>query len=186
LIAPQDHCSLVWDVANDCHTKQDARELAARLIPPSDDPLWSDAARDILVACVASLQATKPGFWTWRDLHTVATADKRTPHDTANAYHRDAVRLLEQPDNRTTQSVLSTFQAHIHVIAALVDAWDHNDNARFSVSNWLKRPTPYRPVILHRDGGYPELSNAWISGILAMLASAVGSPSLAESTIASG
>jgi hypothetical protein len=146
LIAPQDRRSLVWDVASDCRTKQDARELAARLIPPSDDPLWSDAARDILVACVASLQAIKSGSWTWRDLHGVATADERMLLDTAKAYHRDAVRLLEQPDSRTTQSVLSTFQAHIHVIAALADAWDHNDIGCFSVADWLKRPTPYRPV----------------------------------------
>jgi hypothetical protein len=112
----------------------------------------------------------------------VATADEHTLLATARAYHRDAVRLLEQPDNRTTQSVLSTFQAHIHVIAALADAWDDNDNGRFSVADWLKQPTPHRPVILQRDGRYPELSNAWIGGILAMLASAVGSPSLAEST----
>jgi hypothetical protein len=94
LIAPQDRRSLVWDVAHDCRTKQDARELAARLIPPSDVPLWSDAARDILVACVASLQATKSGSWTWRDLHILATADERTLLEHAKSYHRDAVRLL--------------------------------------------------------------------------------------------
>ena len=33
LIAPQDQRSLVWDIARDCRTKQDARELANRLIP---------------------------------------------------------------------------------------------------------------------------------------------------------
>jgi hypothetical protein len=144
LIAPQDRRSLVWDVAIDCRTKQDARELAARLIPPSDDPLWSDAARDILVACVASLQATKSGSWTWRDLHTVATADERTLLEFAKAYHRDAVRLLEQPDSRTTQSVLSTFQAHIHVIAALADAWDYNARAGYRAAQSNLRPRTCR------------------------------------------
>jgi hypothetical protein len=77
LIAPQDRRSLVWDVASDCRTKQDARELAARLIPKSDDPIWSDAARDILVACVAALQATKAERWSWHDLHEAATSDAR-------------------------------------------------------------------------------------------------------------
>jgi Type IV secretion-system coupling protein DNA-binding domain len=95
IVAPQDERSLVWDVANDCRTKQDARELAARLIPPSEDPLWSEAARDVLVACVASLQATKPGAWTWRDLHTLATSDQSTLLAHARTYHRDAARLLE-------------------------------------------------------------------------------------------
>jgi Type IV secretion-system coupling protein DNA-binding domain len=46
LIAPQDKRSLIWDVARDCRTKQDARELANRLIPDSQDPMWADAARD--------------------------------------------------------------------------------------------------------------------------------------------
>ena len=45
LIAPQDLRSLVWDVARDCRTKQDARELAARLIPKSDDPMSRRGAR---------------------------------------------------------------------------------------------------------------------------------------------
>src|SRR5262245_32658370 len=79
LVAPQDQRSLVWSlvwgVASDCHSKQDARELAARLIPKSEDSIWSDAARDVLVACVASLQATKPERWSWHDLHETATSD---------------------------------------------------------------------------------------------------------------
>jgi Type IV secretion-system coupling protein DNA-binding domain/TraM recognition site of TraD and TraG len=161
LIAPQDRRSLVWDVASDCRTKQDARELAARLIPKSDDPIWSDAARDILVACVAALQATKAERWSWHDLHEAATSDADTLLHFAKAYHRDAVRLLENPESRTTQSVLATFQAHMHVAAALGDAWRDNGNGRFSVSRWL--------------------AHAWIGGLLALLASAVGSPSLKES-----
>jgi hypothetical protein len=77
LVAPQDQRSLVWNVASDCRTKQDARELATRLIPKSDDPIWSDAARDILVACVAALQATKPERWSWHDLHKAAISFSR-------------------------------------------------------------------------------------------------------------
>lgn len=181
LIAPQDQRSLIWDVASDCRTKQDARELSARLISRSEDPIWSDAARDILVACVAALQATKPEAWSWHDLHEAATSDAEALHNFAKSYHRDAVRLLENPESRTTQSVLATFQAHMHVVAALGDAWRDNVNGGFSVSRWLERPLPQRPVILQHDPRYPELSHAWIGGLLALLASAVGSPSLNES-----
>ena len=181
LVAPQDGRSLIWDVASDCRTKQDARELAARLIPKSDDPIWSDAARDILVACVAALQATKPERWSWHDLHAFATSNANALLGFAKSYHLDAVRLLENPESRTTQSVLATFQAHMHVVAALGDAWRDSANGTFSVLHWLARPVPHRPVILQHDPRYPELSHAWIGGLLALLASAVGSPSLAES-----
>ena len=183
LVAPQDRRSLVWDVASDCRTKQDARELAARLIPKSDDPMWSDAAREIVVACVAALQATQAERWSWHDLHEMATADTGTLLDLAKTYHRDAVRVLENPDSRTTHSVLSTFQAHMHVVAALGDAWRNSANGNFSVAHWLERPMPHRPVILQHDPRYPELSHAWIGGLLALLASAVGSPALKESRL---
>jgi hypothetical protein len=181
LIAPQDRRSLVWDVASDCRTKQDARELAARLIPKSDDPMWSDAAREIAVACIAVLQATQPGRWSWHDLHEVATADTGSLLNFAKTYHRDAVRVLENPDSRTTHSVLSTFQTHMHVVAALGDAWRNSAKGSFSIVRWLERPMPHRPVILQHDPRYPELSHAWIGGLLALLASAVGSPALKES-----
>jgi Type IV secretion-system coupling protein DNA-binding domain len=99
----------------------------------------------------------------------------------ARRHHVDAVRLLENPDSRTTQSVLSTFQAHMHVVAALGDAWSSDAPGRFSIAQWLHNPAPFRPVILQHDPRYPSLSNIWIGGMLALLASSVGSPSLRES-----
>ena len=181
LIAPQDQRSMIWDVARDCRTKQDARELAARIIPSSQDPMWSDAAREVLVVCVRTLQATKGEQWTWRDLHEIGTSSTETLLDMARNYHRDAIRLLENPDSRTTQSVLSTFQTHMNVVASLSDAWRNDTNGRFAVSAWLHAPTPHRPVILQHDPKHPTLSSTWIGGILGLLASNVGSPSLTES-----
>ncbi len=181
LIAPQDARSMIWDVARDCRTKQDARELATRLIPDSQDPMWADAAREVLTVCVSALQATKGIAWTWRDLHDMGTASVETLLAMARRHHIDAVRLLENPDSRTTQSALSTFQSHMNVVAALSDAWGNDSTGRFSVSEWLHQPTPHRPVILQHDPRYPALSSHWIGGMLALLASSVGSPSLGES-----
>ncbi len=181
LIAPQDARSAVWDIGKDCRTKQDARELAARFIPKSTDPMWSDAARDIFVACVVSLQAERSSNWSWRDLYERTTLDAEKLLALAIQYNPNAIRNLETPESRTTQSILSTFQTHMHVVSTLADAWDDNKNDRFSIINWLHNPTPYRPVILQRDGRYPELSNAWMGGMLSLLSSAVGSPTLEES-----
>ena len=75
LVAPHDRRSLVWDVAADCCIKQDARELAARFIPPSADPMWSQAAQEIFVACIVHLQETRDPDWGWADLKAVVTAD---------------------------------------------------------------------------------------------------------------
>ncbi len=181
LIAPQDARSAVWDVASDCRTKQDARELAARIIPASSDPMWADAAREIFVACAVHLQQTKGANWTWRDLQETATLSADKLLEIATRSHPNATRSLEHPESKTTQGILSTFQSHMNVVATLADAWEENENQRFSVSRWLENPAPFRPVILQQDGRYPKLSAAWMGGLISLLASAVGSPALEES-----
>lgn len=181
LIAPQDARSAVWDVASDGRTKQDARELAARIIPASSDPMWSDAAREIFVACSVHLQQTKGASWTWRDLQETATLGADKLLEIAKRCHPNAIRSLETPESRTTQGILSTFQSHMNVVATLADAWDENQNQRFSVSQWLENPPQFRPVILQQDGRYPKLSAAWMGGLISLLASSVGSPALEES-----
>jgi hypothetical protein len=77
-VAPHDRRSLVWDIATDCSVKQDARELAARFIPPSSDPMWSEAAQEIFVACIVHLQAIRNTDWGWADLQTVVTSDSNS------------------------------------------------------------------------------------------------------------
>ena len=179
-VAPHDRRSLVWDIATDCSVKQDARELAARFIPPSSDPMWSEAAQEIFVTCIVHLQETRNTDWSWVDLQRVVTADV----DKLTAYARDhnpnALKLLGQPDSKTTMSILTTFQAHMAIVSVLAEAWPDPFARRFSIRAWLHNPTPYRPLILQHDPGYPELSRIWIGSMLGMLASAVGSTTLAE------
>ncbi|WP_316202892.1 MULTISPECIES: type IV secretion system DNA-binding domain-containing protein [unclassified Bradyrhizobium] len=181
LVAPHDQRSLVWDVAADCSIKQDARELAARFIPPSSDPMWSQAAQEIFVACIVYLQATKGKDWGWGDLERVVTADIGKLAAFAKDYNPNARRLLDQPESKTTLSILTTFQTHMQIVSVLAEAWSDPTARRFSIRSWLHHPTRFRPLILQHDPGYPELSRIWIGSMLGLLASAVGSPTLAES-----
>jgi hypothetical protein len=181
LVAPHDQRSLVWDVAADCSIKQDARELAARFIPPSSDPMWSQAAQEIFVACIVHLQATRGKDWCWVDLELVVTADLDKLAAFAKDHNPNALRLLDQPDSKTTLSILTTFQTHMRIISVLAEAWSDPSARRFSIRSWLHHPSPYRPLILQHDPGYPELSRIWIGSMLGLLASAVGSPTLTES-----
>ena len=181
LVAPHDRRSLVWDVAADCSIKQDARELAARFIPPSSDPMWSHAAQEIFVACIVHLQASRGRNWSWADLEAVVTSDVEELTAFARDHNPNALRLLNQPDSKTTLSILTTFQTHMRIVSVLAEAWSNPSADRFSIRAWLHTPTPYRPLILQHDPGYPELSRIWIGSMLGLLASAVGSPTLTES-----
>lgn len=181
LVAPHDQRSLAWDIAADCCVKQDARELAVRFIPPSSDPMWSQAAQEIFVSCIVHLQQTRGREWSWADLEAAVNADHETLTQYARDHHPSALRLLDQPESRTTHSILTTFHTHMRIVSVLAEAWPDLLAGRFSIRGWLHNPTPYRPLILQHDPGYPELSRVWIGSMLGLLASAVGSPTLTES-----
>ncbi|MGI9353940.1 MAG: type IV secretion system DNA-binding domain-containing protein, partial [Rhizobiaceae bacterium] len=173
--------SLVWDVAADCRVKQDARELAARFVPASSDPMWSQAAQEIFVACLVHLQTIKGTGWGWADLAAEVTSDVDRLAEHAKTHNPNALRLLNQPDSKTTHSILTTFQTHMNIVSALAEAWPDASAERFSIREWLHNPVPRRPLILQQDPGYPQLSRIWIGSMLGLLASAVGSPTLTES-----
>lgn len=181
LLAPQDRRSEAWDIAKDCVTKQDARELAARFIPKSDDPMWAEAARGLFVACVVSLLTEKPGLWTWCDLHRRLMSSPEVLRDIALRFYPAAAQLIDDPASKTALSILTTFKAFLPPVEALADAWGREDDFAFSLSGWLAEPSSSVPVILQRDGRYPQLSNVWISALIGLLSSKVGSPSLKES-----
>ena len=182
LIAPQDKRSAVWDISADCVTKQDARELAARFIPKSSDPMWAEAARELLVACIVSLQRENGAVWTWGDLHARALLGADALKDMALAHHPAAAQMIGDPASKTAMSILTTFKAHIHVLEAMAEAWSAGDQEKFSAANWLIDPHATNPVILQRDGRYPQLTNAWIGGLVSLLSSHVCSPAFSESS----
>ena len=105
--------------------------------------------------------------------------DVLTEH--ARNHNPNALRLLNQPDSKTTLSILTTFQTHMRIVSVLAEAWPDPSAGRFSIRAWLHNPVPRRPLILQHDPGYPELSRIWIGSMLGLLASAVGSPTLTES-----
>lgn len=182
LIAPQDKRSAVWNISADCVTKQDARELAARFIPKSSDPMWAEAARELLVACIVSLQRENGTVWTWGDLHARALLGADELKDMALAHHPAAAHMIGDPASKTAMSILTTFKAHIHVLEAMAEAWSAGDQEKFSAANWLTDTHATNPVILQRDGRYPQLTNAWIGGLVSLLSSHVCSPAFSESS----
>lgn len=181
LLAPQDERSAAWAVAKDCISKQDARELAARFIPKSDDPMWSEAARSILVACIASLQREKPGKWTWADLYARTIMEPEVLKRLADKHHPAASQFLADPTSKTAMSIFTTFKAHLPTIEALADAWSKKGNRELPISNWLQETEGTVPIVLQRDGRHPELSNAWISSLISLLSSYVSSAAFSES-----
>jgi hypothetical protein len=182
LLAPWDARSAAWDIAKDCVNAQDARELAARLIPEGNDPMWHQAARQILTAVILKLQSDKPGTWTWRDLHNEVIAPQANLLAVVLKFQPEARHLLEA-EGKTTQGVLINFSATMSIVSDLADAWGNTPpEKRFAFSSWLHAKNPKRKVvILQGSGRYEELTRGYVQSVISMLAGRINSSEIGES-----
>ena len=182
LLAPWDARSDAWDVAKDCVNAQDARELAARLIPEGTDPMWHMAARQVLTAVVMKLQVEQRQGWTWRDLHNLACSSQADLLRIVQIYQPEARHLLEA-EGKTTQGVLINFSSSMSIVSDLAAAWGSAPpEQRFAFSEWLKDENPSRKVvILQGSGRYPELMRGYVQSAITLLAGRINSPEIGES-----
>lgn len=182
LLAPWDARSFAWDIAKDCTNDQDARELAARLIPEGNDPMWHASARMILSAVLCKLQAEQPGEWAWSDLYRLACGSQDELLAIVTRYQPEAVNILAG-ESKTTDGILINLSASLAIVADLAKAWgDAPPQRRFSFTQWIGDPNPAnRVVILQGNGRYSELTKGYVQGIVAMLSGRINSSEVGES-----
>lgn len=182
LLAPWDARSAAWDIAKDCTNAQDARELAARLIPEGNDPMWHQAGRQVLTAIVLKLQSEKPQTWTWRDLHDLACLSQDDLLQIVQDHQPEARHLLEA-EGKTTQGVLINFSASMSIVSDLAAAWgDAPPNKRFAFSTWLHAKNPkVKVIILQGSGRYEELTRGYVQSVISLLAGRINSAEIGES-----
>lgn len=173
LIAPHVKGSWAWDIANDILNEQDARELAHRLIPGSDNPFWSDAARAVFTDLLVDLMTKRGRNWTWFDLGKSMFTTPEVIKDILAKHEISAAPLLMmsedgQPTN-TTHGVLATLiTAVLTTVKSLAVAWqDTPPHRRFSVKAWLTDPNfPHKVVIFQSSARYSELAQLIGRGII--------------------
>jgi hypothetical protein len=181
LVTPWDKRSHAWDIARDCTNKQDARELAARLVPESQDPMWSSAARQILSAIVQKLQNDKPSFWSWQDLYKTVCLPQEALATIVSTYTPEA--RATETEGKTVDGILINFSSYMGLVADLAAAWgDAPPERRFSFSQWIHDPAPVqRVVIMQGSGRYQELTRGYVQSIISLLSGRINSAEVGES-----
>jgi hypothetical protein len=189
LFAPWDSRGIAWNVAVDCVTKPDAEELAARLVPESNDPMWSNGARQILAALIINAQRSAPGAWTFADIAEAAGQEYEQLRAVCLSADPKLHLLLPDKPTKTTQSFLSQLVVFMSQVFSLADAWSdagHGEpTQRFSLRNWLLAPDSSEQrtkiLIMQAHGRYQKLAQAYIQSLISALASIVNSPDLPDS-----
>ncbi len=182
LLAPWDARSHAWDVAKDCRNANDARQLAARLIPPGHDPVWHNSARQILTAILIKLQTEMGTTWGWQDLFLATCLSTPDLLSIVQKYVPEAIHILSAP-GKTTQSVLINFGSNMSLVSDLAKAWGNKPaSQRFSFREWLSNgKTPNRIVVIQGSGDHEELAQAFTQGIIALITGFINSPGFPDS-----
>lgn len=182
LLAPWDQRSYAWDVAKDIRNAQDARQFASKIIPEGNDPIWHNAARQILTAVLIKLQTEKGISWTWTCLFDECCSDQNSLLATVKQYQPEAIHVINE-QSKTTQSILVNFSANMSLISDLSKAWGSRPaSKRFSFREWLSNPnTKNRTVVMQGSGIYEQLSKAYIQGMMTFAAGFINSPNFPDS-----
>lgn len=180
LIAPWDTRSVQWAVHKDCISGAEARELAARLILESHDPMWSNAARLVLTGLIVHLQQQGTP-WGWKDLSGLLNLPVEGLQEIIETAYPEAWRSVEIA-SRTTQSILITLASYMAQVHDMARVWGNAEDG-FSITEWLNDDYQgERTIIMQGNQKFREMQNSIVNGMLSMAGAHINSPALNDST----
>jgi hypothetical protein len=186
LIAPWDRRSDAWDIGVDIPDRAAAQTWAEIVVPESRDPMWSSAARQVLVALLCTLQSAHQSSWGWRQLgdllDALAEPDGQQLLERLIREHvPEAAATARALDTKTGQSVMVTLSSYLSPLYDLARAWsDGKARRRWSVRQWLDGDGS-ACVILQSSGRHAALARCVAGGIVGIAAAHVADPAYPES-----
>lgn len=137
LIAPWDRRSAAWDIAADVLDETDAQLVAESVIPPTDQPIWSQGARGLLTGLLVSLGRVHGREWGWKELADALALAPADMHAVLNA-HYPAAAAFADPESETAASMIINLQASMGWVSLLATAWPASEKRRrWSVRRWI-------------------------------------------------
>lgn len=189
IVSPFDKRSRVWHVARDVRTATQAAAFADSLIPEDSGSgkFWTQAARQILLGVVRSLQNENPESWTWTDLaqRVSMRAEEMAPILEKN--YRKAYGLISNTEGQTAFNVLATLNGYTKVIDDLARAWpdyeifDSKGKRRtFSITDWASDDYDGPKKFIVQSGPDAGLASAYISAMINVVVPTIVSPRLPD------
>lgn len=184
-----DSRSRVWWVARDVRTSTQASAFADSLIPEDSGSgkFWTQAARQILLGVVRSLQNEKPEVWTWTDLAQRVSMRAQEMAPILDKSYRKAYGLISNTEGQTAFNVIATLNGFTKVIDDLARAWpdyerfDKKGNRRlFSITDWAMDDYQGPTKVIVQSGPDAGLAAAYISAMVNVAVPAIISPQLAD------
>lgn len=180
LIAPWDDRSLSWDVAKDMRNMLDMRRFAAIMVKESQDPMWSNASRQLLVGLMIYLKGTRGTGWGWLELKDLISLPQAQLLEIMTRWHPEAQRAVEKA-SVTTAGILINLASFCSTIFDLAEAWgDVPIHRRVSFVEWIQGTSKFKQIILQGHGAYAELTRSYVEGIVGVASAMVNSVEMAD------
>lgn len=182
LIAPWDERGWAWDIASDMRNIGFARRFATATVKEGTDPMWANAARQLVVGSMLYLRAVQGIGWGWRDLADTLALPQPRLLGIMKVHFPEAVRTVERA-SVTTQGVLINLAAFCSAIFDLADAWEDTPTSRrVSFYDWITLPElGPRQIILQGNGAYPDITKSYVEGLFSVISGLVNSVELEDS-----
>ena len=175
LMAPWDERSLSWDIARDMRNLLDMRRFAATMIRESQDPMWSNASRQLLVGLMVYLRSTRGTDWGWSELRELIAVPQAQLLAIMREWHPEAVRAVEKA-SVTTAGILINLSSFCSSIFDLAEAWGGAPaQRRISFVEWTQGRSKFPQIILQGHGAYAELTKSYVEGIVGIVSAIVNS-----------
>lgn len=187
LISPSHRDGWAWDIAADIDGPAAAAELAKDVIPPSDQPFFSDSARLVFADTVSALALELGTNWGPGELLITLLGKPEELRERIAKIDLSASPLLGHGDDKdgvdkTVQSIISTLlSASVYALRPMAYAWTHLPlEKQFSVKEWLTDTNAQsKVVIVQTSPNFEEMSTAVCGGILRRVCKAVSDASVA-------
>ncbi len=152
LISSTDSRSLHWWLGFDLTDEADAAAFAEGLVAESADPLWSNAARLILVGIIVHLQKKYGTNWSWGELSDCLVMEMEDLHELLKTSYPPAATFAD-PASKTSQSMEKNLKAFTANITRLATTWSKIDKKkRFSFKHWLDNDnTKHRRLVIQMN-----------------------------------
>jgi hypothetical protein len=173
ILAAHDARSAPWFIAKDVNSKQAAKDFAARLIPESKEPVFSQGARQVLTGCMCKLIKEKPLKWSFKDLSELIVLPVSDLIPIMQKHFPEAIRAVESAPV-TVSGILLNLGAFAGLIHDLGELWPKAGG--FSITEWVKNPDhKIRTVILKTSTEFATLSSAINNSIISAMCSLITS-----------
>ena len=182
ILAPWDARSLSWDIAKDMRNSLDMRRFAASMIKESQDPMWSNASRQLLVGLMIYLKRTRGADWGWQELSDLIALPQDSLLSIMKRFHPEAIRAVEKA-SVTTAGILINLASFCSTIFDLAEAWGEKPKEkRISFVEWTQGKSPFKQVILQGHGAYADLTKCYVEAVIGVVSAIVNSVEMIDDT----